>query len=57
MQFPAAVPEVPAANVDEAAAYYVDNLGFTLGWGDDQGGIALIPGGLRHRPFPAQSRE
>jgi uncharacterized glyoxalase superfamily protein PhnB len=39
-RFPAAVPEVPAANVDKAAAYYVDSLGFTLDSGDDKGGIA-----------------
>jgi hypothetical protein len=30
MTFPAPVPEIPAANVDKAAAYYVDTLGFTL---------------------------
>jgi len=42
MTFPAAVPEIPAANVDSAAAYYVNRLGFTLDWGDDQGGIAGI---------------
>ena len=42
MTLPAAVPEIPAANVDEAAAYYVNTLGFTYGWGDDQGGVAGI---------------
>ena len=42
MKFPAAVPEIPAANVDKAAAYYVESLGFTLDWGDDAGGIAGI---------------
>src|SRR5438094_9650339 len=45
MTFPAAVPEIPAANVDEAAAYYVNALGFTFDWGDDQGGIAGISRG------------
>ena len=30
------------ANVDKAAAYYVNTLGFTFDWGDDQGGIAGI---------------
>jgi hypothetical protein len=30
LTFPAAVPEIPAANVDKAAAYYVDTLGFTF---------------------------
>ena len=37
MTFPAPVPEIPAANVDKAAAYYVNTLGFTFDWGDDQG--------------------
>jgi uncharacterized glyoxalase superfamily protein PhnB len=45
MTFPAPVPEIPAANVDKAAAYYVDTLGFTFDWGDDQGGIAGISRG------------
>jgi uncharacterized glyoxalase superfamily protein PhnB len=45
MTFPAAVPEIPVANVDRAAAYYVDALGFTLDWGDDLGGIAGISRG------------
>ncbi|MFY9803928.1 MAG: VOC family protein [Candidatus Acidiferrales bacterium] len=33
------------ANVDQAAAYYVRSLGFTLDWGDDHGGIAGISRG------------
>jgi uncharacterized glyoxalase superfamily protein PhnB len=45
MKFPAAVPEIPAANVDQAAAYYVQTLGFTLDWGGDEGGIAGISRG------------
>lgn len=45
MTFPSAVPEIPVANVDEAASYYVDPLGFTLDWGDGQGGIAGISRG------------
>jgi uncharacterized glyoxalase superfamily protein PhnB len=45
MTFPAPVPEIPAANVDKAAAYYVNTLGFTIDWGDDQGGIAGISRG------------
>ena len=40
--FPAAVPEIPAASVDKAAAYYVNTLGFTFDWGDEQGAIAGI---------------
>lgn len=42
MTFPAAVPEIPAARVDKAAACYVNTLGFTLDGGDDEGGIAGI---------------
>ena len=45
MMFPAAVPEIPAANVDKAAAYYVDTLGFHMDWGDDEGGIAGVSRG------------
>jgi uncharacterized glyoxalase superfamily protein PhnB len=45
MTFPAPVPEIPAANVDKAAAYYVNTLGFSFDWGDDQGGIAGISRG------------
>ncbi|MFN7924842.1 MAG: VOC family protein [Bryobacteraceae bacterium] len=45
MSFPAAVPEIPVADVDKAAAYYVESLGFTLDWGDDRGGIAGISRG------------
>jgi hypothetical protein len=33
MKFPAAVPEIPAASVDKAAAYYVKTLGFTFDLG------------------------
>jgi uncharacterized glyoxalase superfamily protein PhnB len=56
MTFPAAVPEIPAANVDKAAAYYVNALGFAFDWGDDQGGIAGISRGncrlfITNRPF------
>jgi hypothetical protein len=32
-------------NVDKAAGYYVNALGFTLDWGDDEGGIAGISRG------------
>ncbi len=45
MTFPAPIPEILAANVDNAVAYYVNTLGFTLDWGDDQGGIAGISRG------------
>ena len=42
MTFPAAVPEIPAVDVDKAAAYYVNTLGFTFDWGGGEGGIAGI---------------
>ena len=45
MTLSAAVPEVPAANVDRAVVYYVDRLGFSFDWGDDRGGIAGISKG------------
>jgi uncharacterized glyoxalase superfamily protein PhnB len=45
MTFPAAVTEIPAANVDTAVASYVDTLGFTHDWGGDDGGIAGISRG------------
>jgi uncharacterized glyoxalase superfamily protein PhnB len=56
MTLPAAVPEIPANNVDDTAAYYVDKLGFTFDWGDDEGGIAGISKGncrlfVTNRPF------
>jgi len=45
MQFPMAVPEIPVSNVDRAAQYYVNVLGFNLDWGGDQGGIGGISQG------------
>ncbi|WP_216847093.1 hypothetical protein [Granulicella sp. L60] len=45
MTFPAAVPEIPSTDVDRSAAYYVNTLGFTLDWGNDQDGIAGISRG------------
>jgi hypothetical protein len=45
MTFPAAVPEIPAASVAKGAACYVNTLGFTFDWGDEQGGIAGISRG------------
>jgi uncharacterized glyoxalase superfamily protein PhnB len=40
--FPAAIPEIPVANIDTATAYYRDNMGFTLDWGDERLGLAGI---------------
>lgn len=45
MTLPPAVPEIPAASIDKAAAYYVNALGFTVDWGGEQGGIAGISKG------------
>ena len=42
MTLPAPVPEIPAANIDKAAGYYVNTLGFTFDWGDDHGGIVEV---------------
>ena len=44
-QFPQAVPEIPVSHVEKAAAYYVDVLGFSFDWGDDEGGIGGISQG------------
>jgi len=54
--FPAAVPEIPVSNVDKAADYYVNVLGFRFDWGNDEGGIGGISQGacrmfLTNGPF------
>ena len=54
--FPKAVPEIPVSNVEKAAEYYVNVLGFQFNWGDDQGGIGGISQGecrmfLTNAPF------
>ena len=43
--FPRAVPELPVTNVDKAAQYYVNVLGFSLDWGNDDAGIAGVSQG------------
>jgi uncharacterized glyoxalase superfamily protein PhnB len=43
--FPKAVPEIPVRDVEKAAEYYVNVLGFTFDWGDDKGGIGGISQG------------
>jgi len=55
-EFPSAVPEIPVSNVDRAAEYYRDHLGFSIDWGDDDGGIGGVSRGhcrlfLTNRPF------
>jgi uncharacterized glyoxalase superfamily protein PhnB len=54
--FPQAVPEIPVSNVDKAAEYYVNVLGFSFDWGSDAGGIGGISQGdcrmfLTNAPF------
>ena len=44
-EFPAAVPEIPVNNVDEAAAYYENCLGFVKDWGGEGGGIGQVSRG------------
>src|SRR5262245_66197057 len=43
--FPAAVPEIPVSDINRAAAYYKNNLGFSIDWGGVDGGIAGISRG------------
>ena len=54
--FPGAVPEIPVSDINRAAAYYKTNLGFTIDWGGEDGGIAGISRGhcrmfLTNGPF------
>src|SRR5579885_1711499 len=44
-RFPQAVPELPVRDVDRAAEYYVNVLGFQFDWGNDEGGIGGISQG------------
>lgn len=43
--FPGAVPEIPVSDIHRAAEYYRDQLGFTVDWGGEDGGIAGISRG------------
>ena len=58
LHFPPAVPEIPVSNVDKAAEYYVNALGFSFDWGNDAGGIGGVSQGdcrmfLTNAPFRA----
>ena len=44
-EFPGPVPEIPVRDINQAAAYYQRNLGFTLDWGDEELGLAGISKG------------
>jgi predicted lactoylglutathione lyase len=43
--FPGAIPEIPVRDINEAAAYYESNLGFTVDWRDEELGLAGISKG------------
>jgi uncharacterized glyoxalase superfamily protein PhnB len=45
LEFPGAVPEIPVREINEAAAYYEKNLGFTVDWGGEELGLAGISKG------------
>ena len=45
LEFPRAVPEIPVRDINEAAAYYENNLGFTIDWGGEELGLAGISKG------------
>ena len=44
-EFPAAVPEIPVTDMDQALDYYQNKLGFSIDWGGADGGIAGISNG------------
>jgi predicted lactoylglutathione lyase len=44
-EFPGAVPEIPVRDINEAAAYYESNLGFTVDWSNEELGLAGISKG------------
>lgn len=55
-EFPAAVPEIPVTDMDQALDYYQHQLGFDIDWGQGGGGIAGISKGhcrmfLTDQPF------
>ena len=45
LEFPGAVPEIPVSDLKKATAYYESNLGFSIDWGGEGGGIAGISKG------------
>ena len=44
-KFPAPVPEIPVTDINEASAYYENNLGFTVDWNAEDIGLAGISKG------------
>ncbi len=45
LEFPSAVPGIPVRDINEAATYYENNLGFTVDWGGEELGLAGISKG------------
>ena len=45
LELPGAVPEIPVTDINEAAAYYENNLGFIVDWCDQELGLAGISKG------------
>lgn len=45
--FPPAVPEIPVRSLSQAVRYYVDVLGFTFDWGEDDGIAGVSQGHCR----------
>ena len=45
LKFPGAVPEIPVSDLKKSAEYYEKNLGFSIDWGGEDGGIAGISKG------------
>ena len=44
-EFPGAVPEIPVSDINNALAYYKDNLGFNVDWCDEELGLSGISRG------------
>lgn len=44
-EFPTPVPEIPVTDMDQALDYYQRKLGFSIDWGEADGGIAGISKG------------
>ena len=45
LEFPCPVPEIPVSDLKKAVAYYASNLGFSIDWCGEGGGIAGISKG------------
>ncbi|HEU4713214.1 MAG TPA: VOC family protein [Pyrinomonadaceae bacterium] len=45
-EFPAAVPEIPVADMDQALDYYASKLGFNVDWGGAKDGAGVGIAGI-----------